>query len=131
MTVKLLRAYQGHLAGAIVSLPAQLEASLIAQSIAQPDNIANVVAGNMSSNAPAGTAAIAVGAGSVTITNSLITPASKVAAYINQAVADASLTVIARVVPGNGQVTLYGNGNATAKVLVDWSIIPQPGMTLG
>lgn len=129
MTVKLLRAYQGHLAGAIVSLPAQLETALIAQQIAQADSVANVVAGNMSSNALAGTAAIAAAANSVTITNSQISPASKVVAYVNQAAADGTLLRIDRVVPGNGQVTLYGNANATAKVLVDWAIIAQPGMT--
>jgi hypothetical protein len=131
MTVKLLRAYQGHLAGAIVSLPAQLETALIAQQIAQADSVANVAAGNMSSNALAGTAAIAAGANNVVITNSQITPASKVVAYVNQAAADGTLLRIDRVVPGNGQVTLYGNANATAKTLVDWAIIAQPGMTLG
>lgn len=131
MTIKFLRTYQGHLAGTITTLPAQLEAALIAQQIAQADSVANVVAGNMSANVQAGTAAIAAGQSSVTITNSLITPASKVFAAVNQAAADGTLLRIERIVPGAGQVTLYGNANATAKVLVDWSIIPQPGMSLG
>lgn len=131
MTIKFLRSYQGHLAGTIANLPAQLEAALIAQQIAQADSTANVIAGNMSANVQAGTAAIAAGANSVTISNSLITPASKVFAAVNQAAADGTLLRIDRIVPGNGQVTLYGNANATAKTLVDWSIIPQPGMTLG
>lgn len=131
MTIKFLRTYQGHLAGTIANLPAQLEAALIAQGIAQADNVANVIAGNMSANVQAGTAAIAAGANSVTITNSLITPASKVFAAVSQTAADGTLLRIERVVVAAGSVTLYGNANATAKTLVDWSIIPQPGMSLG
>lgn len=131
MSVLLNRAYSGHAAGTVATLPAQLEAALIAQGIATASSKANVAAGNLVANVAAGTAAIAIGASSVVITSDKITAASKVFATISQAAADGTLTSIQRVVPADGQVTIYGNANATAKVLVDWSIIPQPGMTLG
>jgi hypothetical protein len=131
MSVLLNRAYAGHLAGTIQTFPAQLEAALIAQGIASASTKANVAAGNMTANVPAGTAAIAAGASSVVITSDKITASSKVFASIAQAAADGTLTQIVRIVPADGQVTIYGNANATAKTLVDWSIIPQPGMTLG
>lgn len=131
MSVLLNRAYSGHAAGTIATLPAQLEAALIAQGIATASSKANVAAGNLVANVAAGTAAIAIGASSVVITSDKITAASKVFATIAQAAADGTLTSIQRIVPADGQVTIYGNANATAKVLVDWSIIPQPGMTLG
>ena|SRR5437763_12488654 len=131
MSVLLNRAYAGHAAATVVTLPKQLEDALIAQGIASASTKANTVAGNVVANAPAGTVAIAAGQSSVVITSDKITAASKVFATVAQAAADGTLTSIQRIVPADGQVTIYGNANATAKTLVDWSIIPQPGMVLG
>jgi hypothetical protein len=131
MSVLLNRAYSGHAAGSIVTLPKQLEDALIAQGIASASTKASVAAGAVTANVAAGTVAIAAGQSSVVITSDKISAASKVFATVAQAAADGTLLRIDRIVPADGQVTLYGNANATAKVLVDWSVIPQPGLVLG
>jgi membrane-associated protease RseP (regulator of RpoE activity) len=131
MSILLNRAYAGHAAGTVVTFPDQLETALIAQGIATASTKSSVAAGNVTANVAAGTVAIAAGASSVVITSDKITPATKVFAAVAQAAADGTLLRIDRIVVAAGQVTLYGNANATAKTLVDWSIIPQPGMTLG
>jgi hypothetical protein len=125
MSVLLLRPYLGNAAGTVVEFPASTEASLIAQNIAQTALTSASTPGNFTTNTPSGTAAIAIGAGNVVITNPLINANSIVLAYVAQAAADTTLTSIVRVVPAAGSVTLYGNANATAATLVDWAIMPS------
>ena len=125
MSVLLLKPYQGNPAGAVVEFPATTEASLIAQNLAQTALTSASTPGNMATNTPNGTAAIAIGANNVVITNPLINANSTVLAYVAQATADTTLTSITRVVPAAGAVTIYGNANATAAVIVDWAIVPS------
>lgn len=74
-------------------------------------------------NAPAGRVAIAAGASSVVVTNSLATAGGSVMAIINQATADATLTQIVRVATAAGSLTIYGNANATANTVVDFMFV--------
>ena len=67
-------------------------------------------------NFPAGTVAIAIGAASVTVTNSLVTASSRVFAVLQ--FVDATLTTIRTVVPANGSFVITGNANATAATKV-------------
>lgn len=67
-------------------------------------------------NKPAGTVAIAIGAASVAVTNSLVTASSRVFAVLQ--FGDATLTTILRVVPANGSFVITGNANATAATKV-------------
>lgn len=67
-------------------------------------------------NQPAGTVAIAIGAASVTVTNSLVTASSRVFATLQ--FVDATLTTIRTVVPANGSFVVTGNANATAATKV-------------
>ena len=121
MSVLLNRAYGAYQANTVVTLPASTEAALIAQGLAS-SSAAAPTAGNISSNEAAGRAAFAAGTNSVTITNPMITPQSKVDANVNLATADGTLTAIQRVVPAAGSVTIYGNANATGVVPFDWWI---------
>jgi len=127
MTVLLNRSYGAYAAGQIVSLPASTEAAIIQQNIGQA-SAAAVTAGNVSSNEHTGRVAIAAGAGSVTVTNPNVNPGTKIEAVIAQPAADGTLTSVARVVPGNGQFTIYGNANATAVTQIDWQLLGT-GMT--
>lgn len=74
-------------------------------------------------NGPAGRVAIAAGASSVVVTNSLATAGGSVMAIINQATADATLTQIVRVATAAGSLTIYGNANATANTVVDFMFV--------
>lgn len=122
MTVALTRAYGAYPAGAIVSLPASTEAAIIAQNIGTA-SAAAVTAGAITSNEHSGRLGIAAGTLSTVVTNPNVNPGTKIEAVINQAAADGTLTSIMRVVPGNGQFTVYGNANATAVVQVDWQLL--------
>ena len=124
MSVLLLKPYQGNPAGAVVEFSASTEASLIAQNLAQAALASASTPGNMTTNTPQGTAAIAAGANNVVITNPLINANSIVVATVAQATADTTLTQVVRVVPAAGSVAIYGNANATAATLVGWAIIP-------
>lgn len=131
MAITLNRGYMGLLAGTIVGLTTNIEQNLIAQGLASAAaSKANITPGNVTYNGIQGSVAIAAGASSVTITNSLIDANTKVMASIAQAAADGTLTSLPRVVPGAGFVTIYGNANATAAVVVDWTIISAPGLTV-
>lgn len=129
MTVTLLRAYQGYAAGAVVDLPAELEAALIAQGLAV--NGGTPTSGALSTTATPvpnqlllrANAYVAVGAASVVLTVPGVTAASAAWASINQA-ADATLTQILRVQCGAGTVTVTGNANATAATKVSVLIAP-------
>lgn len=72
-------------------------------------------------NKPSGKVAIAIGASSVTVTNSLVTTSSIVLASLQ--FVDATLTQILSVVPGSGSFTITGNANATAATKVAFVVI--------
>jgi hypothetical protein len=129
MAVLLNKAYGGHVAGSIREFSSELEAALIAQGIATASVVASVTTGAQTSESWSGTAAIAIGASSVVITNALIKANSKVWAVVAQAAADSTLLRIERVVTADGSVTIYGTANATAITLVDWAILPTVGYT--
>jgi hypothetical protein len=77
--------------------------------------------GNVTINKPAGKFAVAIGAASVTVTNSLVTAASMVFCEIQ--FADATHTTKLRVVPGVGSFVYTGNANATAATKVAFIVI--------
>lgn len=129
MTVALTRPYAGAAAGAIVSFTSELEAALIAQGLATASTRANTTTGTQTQNTLQGTAAIAAGASSVAITNSLVDANSHVVAKVAQAAADGTLLRVERVVCAAGSFTIYGTANATATTLIDWEIVPNSGMT--
>ena len=65
--------------------------------------------------------AIAIGAASVVITNSLVTTTSQVICCLE--FVDATATTILSVVPGAGSFTLTVNANATAATKFGWTVI--------
>jgi hypothetical protein len=137
MAINLTRSYMGLLAGTVVGLATNIEQALIAQGLASANaSKANITPGNISYNGVQGTVVIPAGAGSVTITNSMIDANTKVVANIAQAAADGTLTSLPRIVAASGvagapgSVTIYGNANATGAVVVDWSIVSAPGLTI-
>ncbi|WP_440966151.1 hypothetical protein ACL58G_07875 [Massilia sp. GER05] len=131
MAITLNRGYMGLLAGTVVGLTTNIEQNLIAQGLASAAaSKANITPGNVTYNGIQGSVAIAAGANSVTITNALIDANTKITANIAQAAADGTLTSLPRIVPAAGSVTIYGNANATAAVIVDWSIVAAPGLTV-
>lgn len=77
--------------------------------------------GNATINKASGKVAIAIGAASVTVTNSLVTAASTVIATLQ--FVDATLTQILSVVPGSGSFVITGNANATAATKVAFVVI--------
>ena len=72
-------------------------------------------------NTPSGRSAIAAGASSVVITNSLVSASSIVWAVVQTT--DGTLLRVDRVVPGAGSFTIIGNANATANVNVGWVVV--------
>lgn len=129
MTISLNKAYGGAPAGAIVSFTSELEAALIAQGLAVASTRANTSTGAQTQNTLQGTAAIAAGASSVVITNSLVDANSHVVAKVAQAAADGTLLRVERVVCAAGSFTIYGTANATATTLIDWEIVVNSGQT--
>lgn len=128
MTIALNRPYAGYAAGVNASFDTPTEAALVQQGFGTIT--ANLpTAGAQTTTQPNGRAVIATGAGSVTITNPMVTPQSKISAFINQATADTGLTSIMRVVPALGSFTIYGNANAAAPVAVDWANQNLSGLT--
>jgi hypothetical protein len=123
MTILLNRAYQGTPAATVITLPDSIESALIAQGFATASTAASTTAGAVTVNQLAGKSAIATGAASVVITNSLVTAGSKIMAYVAQATADTTLTAVLRVVPAAGSFTIFGPANATANTLVDWVVL--------
>lgn len=128
MTVLLNRPYAGYAAGAVVELEASTEAALIAQGLAANSTAVPTV-GAATANVNSGSAAIAIGASTVVITNSLVNPSTKVWACVAQAAADATLLRVERVVSSAGFFTIYGTANATAATVVDWCILNPSGLT--
>lgn len=72
-------------------------------------------------NKPSGKVAIAIGASSVVVTNSLVTAASTVLAVLQ--FVDATATQILSVVPGSGSFTITANANATAATKIAFLVI--------
>lgn len=130
MAILLNRAYMGLLAGTIVGLTTDTDRALVAQGLGTLAAKSSITPGNVTANVLSGAVAIPAGANSVTINNSFIDTNTKVLANIAQAAADGTLTRIARVVPAVGSVTIYGDANATAAVIVDWVIAATPGLTV-
>lgn len=122
MTIALAKSYAGIPAGSVVKLSTALEASLIAQGFATTSTAA-LTAGPITMNLTAGSAAIAIGAPSVVVTNSLVDANSKIFAVVSQAVADGTLLRVERIVPAAGSFAIYGTAAATGVVTVDWVII--------
>jgi hypothetical protein len=131
MAINLNRGYMGLIAGTVVGLSSNIEANLIASGQASANaSKANITPGAITYNGIQGSVAIPAGQSSVTITNALIDANTKVMANIAQAAADGTLTSLVRIVPAAGSVTIYGNANATAATVVDWSIVAAPGLTV-
>ena len=127
MTVTLLRAYQGTPVGSVVEYSAELEAALVAQSLATSGG--TITTGAQTQNTWSGSASCAIGAASVVITNSNIVANTRVWAVVSQAAADATALRVERVVPAAGSVTIYLTAAATAATLVDWAIITPPSLS--
>ena len=126
MAVLLNRSYAGYAAGAVVSLDTPTETALVNQGIAS-NTAAVPTAGAATANATSGRAVIATSGTSVVITNAYCTPNSKIAAFLNQAVADTTATGVSRIVPAAGSFTLSLNAAATAAVVIDWAFILPTG----
>lgn len=124
MAVTLLRAYGGTPAGNVVEYTAELEAALVAQGLATSGG--TITSGAQTQNTWSGTAAVAIGASSVVITNSNIVANTKVWAVVAQAAADATALRVERVVPAAGSVTIHVTAAATAATIVDWAILTPP-----
>ncbi len=76
--------------------------------------------GNQTINRPVGTVNIAAWAGSVVVTNSLVTANSIIFTTIRTA--DATLTSVKSVVAGAGSFTITGNATATAETSI-WFMV--------
>ncbi len=128
--ITLLRAYQGYTAGTIVELSAELEAALVAQGLAStsagpitPGVQTNSLGPNTVLPCIVGTAAVAIGAATVTITNPLITANSKGFAQVSQAAADATALRVERVSCAAGVMTISVTAAATAATEVSWMLV--------
>lgn len=130
MTVALIRAYQGYVAGAVVTLPSSTETALIAQGLATASTAASTTTGAATANLMQGTAAIAAGSSSVVITNALVDVNTKIVAYVSQTTADGTLLRVERIVPAAGSFTIFGTANATATTIIAWALISLAGDAL-
>lgn len=123
MTVLLNQPFKGYPSGQIVNLPKSIETALIARGNAQAST-AVVTAGNVTTSLMRGTAGIAIGASSVTITNENVTRDSTVNAIVNQASADATALRVERIsIVADGAFTIYVTANATAVTQVNWNVV--------
>lgn len=127
--ISLNRAYGGFNAGVIVELPAELESSLIAQGLAAtsagpvtPGAQSTTAAANVMSNLLVGTAAVAIGAATVVISNPNITANSKGFAMVSQAAADGTALRVERVSCAAGACTVTVTAAATAQTEVSYLI---------
>lgn len=129
MTVQLTRAYEGTPAGQVVSFTSELEAALIAQGFAVASTRASTTPGAQTQNTLQGTAACAIGASSIVVTNDNVDANSHVTAKVAQAAADGTALRVERVLCAAGSFTIYLTANATAVTLVDWEVIVNSGQT--
>lgn len=128
MAITLARSYAGVPAGNTVQLPAELEASLIAQGYGATAARTAITTGAQAQNTMSGTAAVAAGASSVVVTNALVDANTQINARVAQASADGTLLRVERVVAAAGSFTIYGTANATATTLIDWQVV-SPAQT--
>ena len=129
MAILLSKAYNNCAAGTVQEFTAELEAALIAQGLATTALVTAITTGAQSSASYSGTAAVAIAAASVVITNPIITANTKVWAVVSQAAADGTALRVERIVPGAGLVTIYVTAGATAATYIDWAILPTVGST--
>jgi hypothetical protein len=122
MAVLLSRNYAGYLSGTVVNLSTDVETNLINQGYATASTQALTSTGAVTANVNFGICAIAAGASSVVITNSLVDANSIVTASVRQAAADGTLLRVERIVPAAGSFTIYGTANATATTLISWAV---------
>lgn len=127
MAVTLIRSYAGVPAGNTAEFGANVEASLIAQNMAVTAAATAITTGNVTQNTTTGVAAAAAGAGSVVVTNSLVTPQTKIEATVRQAAADGTALRVERIVPAAGSFTIYLTAGATATTLVSWALVGTDG----
>lgn len=129
--ILLNRPYAGFTAGTIVEFSAELEAALIAQGLAA-SSAGPVTPGAQATNGLgpntllpliAGTAAVAIGASTVVITNPLITANTKGFAQVSQAAADATALRVERVSCAAGAMTITVTAAATAATEVSWMAV--------
>lgn len=130
MAVLLSKGYAGYLAGTVVNLPTNVEAALIAQGFAAASTVASTTTGAVTANIYAGICAVAAGAGSIVITNSLVDASTKIYAVVSQAAADGTLLRVERIVAAAGSFTIFGTANATATTLIAWAIVTSEGMSV-
>jgi hypothetical protein len=124
--ILLNRAYGGYVSGAIVELPADTEAALIAQGLAVT-NAGPATGGAVASTYNAGSVTVPIGAASVVVTTDKCTPSSRVLAYVGQAAADGTALRVERIVTAAGSFTIFCTANATAATAVDWCLFPNQG----
>lgn len=125
MTVILNKAYFGLPSGNTEMLsPTNVETALIAQNSASSGLAANITTGAKTLNMSQGRAAIAAGASSVVITNSLVDANTKIFAVVAQSAADGALLRVERVLAAAGSFTIFGTANASATTFIDWAILP-------
>lgn len=132
MTVTLIRPYAGAVTGAVIQVPTNVEAAIIAQGIGTLASSAASAApttGAQTTSLSAGRVAIAAAASSVVVTNALVDVNSKIFAVINQAAADGTLLRVERIVPAAGSFTIFGTANATATTVIDWVLLQISGDT--
>jgi hypothetical protein len=132
MTVLLSRTYAGYPSGNTIQVPTNTETAIIAQGIGASASTAASAApttGAVTANLTSGRVAIAAGASSVVVTNSMVDVNSKIFAVINQAAADTTLLRVERIVPAAGSFTIYGTANATATTVIDWVLFQLSGDT--
>ena len=79
--------------------------------------------GASTQNSATGKSAIAAGASSVTITNSMCLAGSLARAWVQQASADATLLRVERMSVSAGSFTVYGNASATAATVIAWEVL--------
>lgn len=122
--ILLSKTYKGYLAGTIVQLSTQEEATLIAQNFATT-SAGPVTPGAVSTTTTSGRVGIAAAGQTVVVTNPAFTTESKFCVNLSNASIDATATAIARVTPANGSVTFGLNAAATAAVAIDWMLLPS------
>jgi hypothetical protein len=129
MAVLLSKGYAGYASGTVVNLATNVEAALVAQSLATTSAVASTTTGAVTANVPWGICAVAAGSSSIVITNALVDASSHVVAYVSQATADGTLLRVERVVAAAGSFTIYGTANATATTLIAWQVVNIAGQT--
>jgi hypothetical protein len=131
MAVLLNRPYAGRLSGVVASFGINAETNLVGSGWASASTDASLTTGAYTQNTAQGKAAIAAGASSVVITNSMVDLNTKIWACVAQSTADGTLLRVERVLAASGSFTIFGTANATATTLIDWAIIDDEPATPG